>query len=146
MNRYPTATQSTSDYQNQTTHAVRTRYYPLPIVYPKIIVVSSTRDALRSASQTISPVPLQFWSHEVSPPSTSITPVENRDRDCSDISKQALSTAKQVVSDVRRPPHGSFMPTVFYSSTQSLYPDPSDASLSISVSTREDRKYPQKLI
>lgn len=120
----------------------------MPIVHPRTVAVSSARHAVPSAPRAISPVPPQFRTREVPPPSPSVTPVENRYRGRSDVPRQALSTARQVVSDARRPPpsRGSLVPTVFHSRTRPLSPDPSGASRGTSVSTPEDRGRPRKLI
>ncbi|RPB06563.1 hypothetical protein P167DRAFT_580348 [Morchella conica CCBAS932] len=92
------------------------------------------------------PIPPQFRSREIPPPSSSVTPVENRDGGRLNISRQALPTARQVVSDNRDPPRGSLLPTVFHSRNQPLSPDPSGASRGASVSTPEVRRRPRKLI
>ncbi|KAI5839097.1 hypothetical protein DFP73DRAFT_599065 [Morchella snyderi] len=75
----------------------------------------------------------QCRSREIPPPSPSVTPMEDGNRCHSGTLMHALPTAREAVSDARRPPRGSLVPTVFHNSTQPLSPDHSSVSRGASV-------------
>ncbi|KAI5845795.1 hypothetical protein DFP73DRAFT_593954 [Morchella snyderi] len=146
----PTVTQSTLNSQRQTADAKRPRRRPLPIAsvaHLRTPPVSSARYAVRSGPQDISTISSQQRrSREIPPPSPSVTPLEDGNRGHSATPRHALPTAREAVSDARRPPRGSLVPTVFHNRPQPLSPDHSSVSQGASVSTPEDGRRPRKLI